>query len=291
MRLKPFLLIGSILIIIIFFGLNLFVLIDASRLAHLSAPPTLKPLREMESLTLHTDDGVELSAWHLSHPSSKASILLLHGWGKNKEQMLRYANFLYAHNYSILVMDFRGFGESSGKTTLGDKEAKDVAAAVSFLRSKGEKHIGVLGISMGAAAAIRYSAIAPASDHGINALVVDSVYTSLYDTIIHRYQSSHGLLIYPYATLLVFWGGVLNDFNGFALQPVKDIEQVHTPLLIIHGGVDPKVSVEEAQDVYRHANKPKELWIVPNAEHANIYDLNKEAYEQKVLEFFDATLA
>jgi len=70
-----------------------------------------------------------LEAWFVQHPHPRGIVLMFPGYAGVKEAFLTPAAHLYQFGYSSLLVDFRGSGGSSGNdTTLGLREADDVAA-------------------------------------------------------------------------------------------------------------------------------------------------------------------
>lgn len=108
----------------------------------------LKP----EKVSFSTTDGLKL-AGALIAGTNDATIILLHGYGRSKEQMLPQASMLNREGFGILIFDFRASGESEGKyITFGGKEQRDLVAAVHYLNSRNDidmSRIGLLGFSMG----------------------------------------------------------------------------------------------------------------------------------------------
>ncbi len=103
-----------------------------------------------EKIMLPTSDNLQLSGWYT--PSTNgAVIILIHGAGGSKADMLPYTNFLSDHGYGTLAFDMRGHGESEGRINrFGWQGTVDLGATVDYLRTKAEvKTIGGLGISMG----------------------------------------------------------------------------------------------------------------------------------------------
>jgi uncharacterized protein len=88
--------------------------------------------------------------------------------------MLQSATFLYKHGYNVLLFDFQSYGLSQGMmSTLGMVESEDILAAITFLHGLPDtmpSKIGVLGLSMGATAAV----LAAARSNDILDLVADS---------------------------------------------------------------------------------------------------------------------
>lgn len=113
---------------------------------------------------LPTRDGVALAGMYLPGPAqgSAAAVLLLPGLAATATKP-RYAYLAeeLAREVAVLAVDPRGHGRSAGRSTLGATEVHDVRAGVAWLRARGHRWVGVLGFSMGAAAALRAIAAAP----------------------------------------------------------------------------------------------------------------------------------
>jgi alpha/beta superfamily hydrolase len=110
--------------------------------------------RAQQSVAFATDDGGQVCA-DLYGRSSNA-VVLAHGGQFNKESWRSQASSLASKGYSVLAIDFRGFGCSKGPGQQDFFSApfeKDVLAAVRYLRSHGAKKVSVIGGSFGGAAA------------------------------------------------------------------------------------------------------------------------------------------
>ena len=62
------------------------------------------------------------------------------------------------------------------------------------------------------------------------------------------------------------------------------------PIQIIGGENDHHATLEESRQLFAAANEPKELWIVQNAEHGDLFKVAPSDYEKRVLAFFQNTL-
>jgi uncharacterized protein len=105
---------------------------------------------------LTTADGIRLAGSYLPGPSgADAAVLLLHGFGasRRKPAYARLADGLSVR-VPVLTLDLRGHGGSAGLSTFGDREAVDVAAGVDWLHAFGHRRVVVVGLSMGATAAL-----------------------------------------------------------------------------------------------------------------------------------------
>ena len=238
---------------------------------------------EYENITFETSDGLKLKGWFLPSNKSSNAIIVMHGYPTNKADVLPFSMFLLK-KFNVFLFDFRSFGESEGSyTTAGYKEVKDLEAAVEYLKSRKDvKNIGALGFSLGASVAIM------AKNDNIKAVVADSAYSNLNNMIEAMYRNFL-FFKFPFVQLTRVYSKIFFGLDPKDINPANDIKNINKPVLIIHGEKDSQIPVNEAY-ILHNANKKAELWIVENADHGEIYALNKEEYEKKVLEFFEKHL-
>lgn len=112
---------------------------------------------EHEDVTLTTSDGVDLAAWYLPSRNG-AALVLRHGAGSTRSNVLGHAEVLWRNGYGVLMVDARGHGDSGGRAMdFGWYGDLDVAAAVRHLDRRADVdagRIGVVGMSMGGEEAI-----------------------------------------------------------------------------------------------------------------------------------------
>jgi fermentation-respiration switch protein FrsA (DUF1100 family) len=137
----------------------------------LDASPDSVGLR-YEDARLTTDDGVALAGWYVPS-TNRAAVVLLHGAGSTRSDVLQHAVVLARHGFGVLMIDARGHGESGGRAMdFGWHGDEDVAAATAFLAGRADvddERIGVVGLSMGGEEAIGASA----ADARIRAVVAE----------------------------------------------------------------------------------------------------------------------
>jgi dienelactone hydrolase len=109
------------------------------------------------TVVLTTDDDVTLAGWYV--PSSNgAAVVLLHGAGSTRSNVLQHAAALAGDGFGVLMVDARGHGDSGGRAMdFGWYGDRDVAAATEFLAAQPDVdpgRIGAVGISMGGEEAI-----------------------------------------------------------------------------------------------------------------------------------------
>ncbi|PPE03951.1 alpha/beta hydrolase [Williamsoniiplasma lucivorax] len=114
----------------------------------------LSPFDNLIPFKFETDDHVILSGLqYISNPDSEKWLIACHGFGEDKYWALYATKPFIELGYNILVFDFRNHGESEKNqpVTMGILEQKDLLAAMQWLNeNKKYKHLGLLGISMGA---------------------------------------------------------------------------------------------------------------------------------------------
>ncbi len=241
-----------------------------------------------EIVKIRSGSGSELVGWFLPVSDSNApTIILMHGVRGCREDMLGRARFLQDKGYATLLFDFQAHGESAGEhITFGYLESKDAQAAVDFIRrNKPETKIGLIGVSMGGAAALL--ADPPLN---VDAMVLESVYPSIVqateDRIVMRLGSVGKIFTPLLTTQLKLRLGISVD----QLRPIDGAARVRAPKFFIAGTADHQTTLAEAKALFAAAAEPKQFWAVEGAGHVNLHAYAKGEYERRVLEFFAQTL-
>jgi pimeloyl-ACP methyl ester carboxylesterase len=237
--------------------------------------------------------GPRLAAWSMPAPGAQRAIILTHGKDASRTAELfgRFTEFggrLQARGFHVLMLDMRGHGQSeAGGHTFGARERLDVLGAWDWLRSQGFEAgaIGLLGVSMGAAASIGALALEPE----IRAVVADCGYADLPALIGNRWRALTRL---PLVFALPGWW-LAQRFAGGDLseaRPVRWMRKVDgRKVLVIHGDRDRVVPVQDAYALW--AARPEcDLWIVRGARHGGCYARDPEAYLDRVIAFFNSRL-
>jgi fermentation-respiration switch protein FrsA (DUF1100 family) len=110
-----------------------------------------------QDVTLRTSDGVSLAAWYVPS-TNRAAVVLLHGAGSTRSNVLDWAAVLAGDGFGVLMVDARGHGDSGGRAMdFGWYGDADVAAATAYLAARPDvdsRRIGGVGSSMGGEEAI-----------------------------------------------------------------------------------------------------------------------------------------
>jgi uncharacterized protein len=243
---------------------------------------------------ISAEDSIRISGWFFKAPSNARApaVLLCHGIWTGRRECLPLALRFRAAGYNVLCFDFRAHGLSDGRfTSVGHHETNDVLGAVAYLKQRPEvdaTRIGVVGFSMGAAAAIQ----AAAKTDDIAALVADSSYATFLDAARYSFRLVTRVPHFPIAPIAVTWAKWIVHVDASQLRPVDVIGRIAPrPVLIAHGELDEIVPVRHAHTLFKAANEPKELWIAPDAHHVGARDMDPDGYFEKLGGFFREALS
>jgi len=247
-------------------------------------PPADLPV---EAVQFQSSSGAMLHGWLVTGEPDKGVVILMHGIRANRLQLVDHAEFLFHAGYSVLLFDFQAHGESIGKhITAGYLESRDASAAVDYVRQKfpGKKTC-VDAFSMGGAAAVL--AQPPLQ---VNAMILQSVYPTIYQAITDRLEGRFGWLG-KFGT--PFLTGQLKPRLGFGVDdlcPIQQVGKITVPKFFISGTADHDTTLPESQALYDAAAGPKQLWLVEGAAHVDMLLFAKAEYEKRVLDFLSKNL-
>jgi pimeloyl-ACP methyl ester carboxylesterase len=194
-------------------------------------------------------DGARLSALHLKLPHPKGIVFFLHGNAGNLADWFTDTPFYRAAGFDLFMIDYRGYGRSTGRI---DSEAQlhaDVTAAWESLapRYRGLHNV-IYGRSLGTALAARLAArIQP------DLLILVTPYWSLAEL---------ARLHYP---LLPTW------LLRYPLMTYRDVGRVEGPILLIHGDRDRLIPFEHSERL-KAAARNATLVRIPGGSHGDLQD-------------------
>lgn len=244
--------------------------------------PPPSDLRDAESVTFPSRDGAQLRGWWVP-PTGGATIILLHGSEDDRRQLLPEARLLSAHGFGVLMFDWPGLGESSGRVTWSRTEPEALLGALDWLerRAPGQR-AGALGFSIGASMML----CAAALDPRLRALVVEGMVLDIDEEVTREYGSWG-----PISYLAARWGKRAGGWDPDAPKPLDGVAKLQgRPLLIVTGGADPIVPPADALKFFDAAPRPKELWVIPDAGHGGYADAAPNQYGPRILGFFRSAL-
>jgi len=211
-----------------------------------------------EEVSFETDDGVTLSGWFVPAGKDADVVLLFHGNAGNISHRLDMLAFLHGLDLSVLLIDYRGYGNSRG--TPSEKGTYlDAEAAWRFLtRRRGidPERIVLYGRSLGGAIAARL-----AVGRSPRGLVVDSGFTSAPDLAAGIYP------VFPARRLC-----------RFEYDTLGSIRQVACPILVVHSREDSMVPFEHGRRLFEAAPGRKHF-VETTGGHNDPMELRRELLE------------
>ena len=243
------------------------------------------------TIKIPTEDNLMLEAWenirvnNSSIKNTKGTIILFHGHGSSKSGTIKEAEVFDSLGYNILLVDFRGHGNSDGTIcSIGYNESKDVKAAYDYVESRGEKNIILWGVSLGAATIIK-----AIKDYNIKPtkVIIEMPFASLHDAVKGRVRTM-GLPEQPISTLLCFWGGVELGFNAFSHDPSEYARKVTCPVLLQWGLQDKRVSEPETKIIFANISSvQKQLVVYTTSGHVSLCKTENKKWITTVTDFLN----
>ena len=228
-----------------------------------------RPVFPFDTVKLQTASGLSIDAWYAPADSAaKGTVILFHGIGGTRMNNLDEANEFRYLGYHIMMIDFRGHGNSEGnRSTIGFREAEEVKLAVEYVKKKGESTIFLYGSSMGAvsvARAVWKYELKPAG------IILEMPFYSL-QTYLKARAGQIGFPTQPFAFFTTFWIGAEKGFNGYRHKTSLYAKSVHCPVLIQWGTEDRFVNEKEIESVYEAVGtEKKKLVVYQGAEHESL---------------------
>ena len=253
-------------------------------------PPRRTPATldiEFTEVRVPTANSRSLAAWWIpAGASMRPAVVLVHGWGRNRERMLPYVEMLHPAGFHLLVFDARHHGASDrdGHASM-KKFSEDIRAAVAFLASRhdvDEDRVGVVGLSIGGSAAIHAAAHEPR----VRAVVTVGSFAHPRDAMLAM-GLGHPLLApgMPLAFRIAEWlvGARFDD-----LAPERHIARVAGRVLLVHGEDDRIVPVDDLERLRRSSCGRAEAWRVPARGHSDLH--LEAAFAPRVVAFLNDAL-
>jgi dipeptidyl aminopeptidase/acylaminoacyl peptidase len=205
------------------------------------------------------------------------AIIVLHGWAQpgvpGAPRVEGTARRLSEQGYVALALSMRGWPPSSGWDDCGTQQPDDVAKAADWLATLpgvDADSIGVLGFSLGGQVAL----LSGARSGRIKAIVA---YFPITDIQRWKDTTSNAGIRHFYVPLVCGTG----DQNS----PIHVAEQIHAPVLLIHGDRDTEVPTEQSlkmQEALRKANGQVEMLVIGGGDHGFKGEQDKQAWSAAI---------
>ncbi|QKT02775.1 alpha/beta fold hydrolase [Ectothiorhodospiraceae bacterium 2226] len=213
---------------------------------------------QYEDVWLHAADGTRVHAWHLKAEGPReGTILFFHGNAQNNSAHIASVHWLPAQGFDVFMLDPRGYGQSDGEPHIRGVHL-DAQAALDHVADAACGEIIVYGQSLGGAIGIHTVARSPHA-HCVRAVVSEGAFASYRG--IAREKLGMIWLTWPLQVPLSY---LFSD----RYSPARVVDQISpVPLLIVHGTDDHIVPAHHAERLYRAAEDPRDLWLLPDVGH------------------------
>ena len=207
-------------------------------------------------------EGARLSALHFQNDSPRGLIFFLHGNAGNLDSWVPDVEFYKQERYDLFMIDYRGYGKSSGKIQSQRQLEADVEKAWQLVAPQYEERnlpIVIYGRSLGT-----YLATNLARSKQADLLVLVSPYTSI------RAMAKRA---FPWAPSWLLRYPMAND---------EIIHEISPPLLILHGINDRLIPAQHAETLHRLSREKgkmtrlsSNLTLVDGAGHNDIHEFSE----------------
>ena len=257
----------------------------------------VKPQRTSSEISMESfpgrPDAVEFTVpgigprhgWFFPGLRGAPTIVLCHGYGSSRGELLTLVSALQDHQYNAFVFDFAAHGGNAGITTFGYREADEVRAVVDLIAARNDVdpgQVGLWGYNLGAYAALREAEY----DHRVRAIILDSVY-DLPEQMVKIGVERTGLGGFPLmarsAELSFNWLNYKYRTNPPLSQKLSALAGV--PKLFIEAADDPELAAITRQ-MFQSAPEPKDQAVIPHGNYVGLNDADKREYENRVVSYF-----
>ena len=193
--------------------------------------------------------GATLHALHFKQPNPRGVVFFLHGNAGNLVTWTTGVDFYRRVNYDLFIIDYRGYGKSTGHVESEAQLHADARAAYDAMAALyRDKPIVIYGRSLGTALAASL-----ARDVNPRLLILVSAFTSL---------AAAAAEAYPWAPAWIL---------KYPMRIDAVIGDVKSPILLIHGSDDTLIPLAHSERLKALARSPAELLVVPGAGHNDIH--------------------
>ncbi len=249
----------------------------ARTLTHRKSPkgpeiPTVLSGLSAEPLRLTATDGIETGAWLYLPPAPKCVVILAHGNGSRRQDLLGFSQVFIENGCAALPITLRAHGDSEGEINdFGYGARLDIQAAVKVAQERlPQAQIYVFGQSLGAAAALF---AAPDLGEQVQGYLLESPYASLEIAVKHRLSMylPQPLVGLGYQ-LLVMWAGRFLDVPIAEIAPVRAAAKVKTTakFVVLAGRLDQRATLQEVRTVVDALPEGARLEIFEEAAHSEL---------------------
>lgn len=219
-----------------------------------------------EEVWLDAADGNSIHGLHWPAPEGRPTILFLHGNAQSVFEWALISHELGPLNCGLLLIDYPGYGKSSGAPTEEGLYASGHAALGFLERDGSENQIIVFGKSLGGGVASKI-----VQGRKVRGLILESTFRSI------PHVARNLLPMLPVGAVL----------KSERYETIERIARIESPLLVIHGTRDELIPMAEGEAIFETAPEPKDLYLVNGAGHNDVSYAAGAEYSIRLREWLD----
>lgn len=225
-----------------------------------------------EEIHFRSKDETLLHGWWLKpKEESKGLMVVVHGNAQNLTSHFESWVWLVEAGYELFIFDYRGYGASEGEVDI-EMAIEDTDAALHYAQEHYNGDLFACGQSLGGMLLINSLAKEPYPAYRF--VIIDSTYSDLEE--MGKELLSRSFITWPFQWLA--YPLLSDNYN-----PIDKLNEIERPLLFVAGSEDAIISPNQSWQLFHAASRPKELWVVPGAEH--ISALNVEGVQETLLHY------
>lgn len=217
-----------------------------------------------EDVFIRVNETVTLHSWFIPSQTARFTLCYFHGNAGNIYDRIELLKLLHSIPLSIFIIDYRGYGKSSGiPSETGLYE--DAMAAWMYLtevKRISPKNIILFGRSLGGPIALYC-----ASKTNPTGIIIDSSFTSIKSMV--QYHSS----------------GCMSLFFKEKYPAIDYIQKITIPVLILHSKDDETAPFSMGQELYRQCPSNKKYFVELRGSHNNNFLVDAPLYHNSIQEF------
>lgn len=245
--------------------------------------------KHTEDIFVTSDDGLKLHGTLLECENSRNCVICFHGYtSKGTNDFGALAKFYYQQGFNMIMVDERAHGDSEGTYIgFGVLDRLDVLKWIEYAINHFGNDVNIFlhGVSMGGATVLMASGLNLPSN--VKAIIADCAFTSAYDVFSHILKRDYHIPKFPIMNVTEFMTKCKAGYGYNDVSTLEEVAKTKIPILFIHGENDDFVPVWMSEENYKACNSEKELLIVKNADHAESYYTDTDAYENAIKKYIE----
>lgn len=211
--------------------------------------------------------------WVPAESNSEERVIIdLHGNRNNIGANVPYAQKFRQMGLSVFLVDYRGYGRCTKRFPSEESVYEDVETAWNYLvneRKIKPQNIYIFGHSLGGAIAINLAYHHP----DIGGLIIESSFTNIREMVDYKKK---------------YWMFPINFILNQRFDSISKVPDLKMPLLFTHGIEDELVPPEMSKALFAAAREPKQLLLVPGADHNNVRQVGGNQYWEQLQQFLNS---